>query len=425
MRSLEQMSAAVEMMKSEVEISYGLMIGQVSNLGSRIAAAQVHAPVTGAVADEMARAPPRARNLFAIWGVQNGRLTPLGKDWNFPNRLTVREAMKMWLLGEPGTNTPPLQYVTVGHMKHIKGAAEVFNKVRRLLKIFKYLGLKFGYWCGNWDNARIVTLWEKIIPGIEIHLGHMSVEDRSGNVSCRTMINTLTKQGGIIQEMAANPHILTDEHVESYTVRSTEEVPQGASTSNEEREMQEATPTPPCELEVLWGIHHGKLNPLPAGWCFPAHHTIVDVLKLWLIGDPEMKIPPLQYLHSGYVTFLKSGTGYLSKLRCVMKVVKHIGTKLDCWHEDHVWSMEKITTLWRAVSDDIEDRVKFAHATRMNGCISWQSVYNRMHEKGIIKEVNDQEKTDQDLSEEVNADQEKEAEQVVNARSGADDSAWV
>mmetsp|Transcript_7253 Transcript_7253/g.11641 ORF Transcript_7253/g.11641 Transcript_7253/m.11641 type:complete len:555 (+) Transcript_7253:2-1666(+) len=409
LRGLEQMSAAVEKMKSDVEISYGLMIGQVSNIGSRIVTAQIAAPVAGASAVGPAPLPylsvPRSRNLFTIWSVENGKLTPLAADWTFPMKLTVIEAMNGWMLGEPASHTPPLHYVTIGHMKHIKGAADNFTKVRRFMKIAKYLGLKAGYWCENWDSERIATLWSKIWPGIETHLGQISNDTKDGNGSCRTMINSLAKNGGIIQEMADNPQILSDELVASFAARSTEEASRGALTSNEGGETEGASARTPNsrDLELLWGIHHGKLNPLPTDWEFPTHHSIIDILNLWLLGEPERKIPPLRYINSSYVGYLKSGTGYLSKLRCVMKVINHVGVKLECWYEED-WDEEKISTLWYTVWDDIEERIKFKNTQGRNGAVTWQSVYNKMHEKGVIKEVN----ADQDKDA---ADQEKDADQ--------------
>jgi len=401
MAGLEQISAAVERMKTDVDISYGLMIGRLSNIGSRLTAQiatsnpEAAAAADGTPASQASSLPPifRARNLFTIWCVHKGKLSPLAADWTFPARLTVMGALNMWLLGEPASHTPPLQYLAVGHMKHIKGAVDNFNKLRRFLTVVKYLGLKHGYWFeSNWSSDKIATLWRQILPSIATHLGPMNNDAKVGCVNCRTMINNLTKNGGITKEMADNQHIFSDEFVASLPEKSSQEAPpQHSATTTHDS----------SDLELQWGIHHGKLNPLPADWEFPTSYSIIEVLRLWLMGEPEpMKVPPLRYVTSSYVGHIKSGTGYLSKLRCVMKVVNHCGEKLGCWYEDG-WDEEKVTYLWHTVWDDIGDRIKFKNVPGRDGAVTWQSVYNKMHKKGLIKEVNASQDKDGDMEDDV------------------------
>ena len=244
-------------------------------------------------------------------------------------------------------------------------------------------------------EQRVATLWTKIWPGIEANLGDSTAANndaKDGSISYKTLVNSLSKNGGIGQEMADNPQMLSDEVAISAVVKATEEA---------------APSTPPSSynMELQWGIHHGKLNPLPSDWEFPSHVNILDILHLWFLGEPDAKIPPLKYLHSSYVKFCKSGTGYLSKLRCVMKVISHFGTQLDCWYdEDSLWDDENIETLWQTVWDEIVERLKFTKNSTQGRTVSWQGVYNRMHESGLIKDVNaDQEENkdggEQDLEE--------------------------
>lgn len=404
LRSLEDMSAAVDKMKRDVETSYGIMITQVSNFGSRVATVNLQA----SSADVPISPISRSRNLFTVWNVQNGKLSPLAADWNLPTKLTVLEAIHMWMLGEPSSHTPPLQYLTVGHMKHIKGAADSFNKMRRFMKIVKYLGLKAGYWCENWDDDRITSLWAKIWPGLDTYLGQMSNDIKTGDVNCRTLINSLLKQGGILQEMTDNSQMLSDEILASFVIKSSEEASQDphAGDNSENKGESSASSLPSTRsLELLWGVHHGKLNPLPAGWEFPISSSIIEALNLWLLGEPERNIPPFRYIHSSYVGYLKSGTGYLSKLRCVMKVINYFGVQLGVWWED-AWDDEMIKNLWQTVWDSVAERIKFKRTDGRAGAVTWQAVYNRMHESGLIKEVNaDQEK---DAVEDKGADQDPE-----------------
>ena len=193
-------------------------------------------------------------------------------------------------------------------------------------------------------------------------------------------MNGLTKQGGLSQEMAENPSYLDDVQV-NIVVKATEDAFKGPQADGLGEDAVPSTRS----LELLWGVHHGKLNPLPADWEFPVAATAIEALNLWLLGDVERNIPPFKYIHSSYVTHVKSGTGYLSKLRCVMKVIIHFGIKLNCWFE--YWDEEKILTLWQTVWDYNEHRIKFKRTDGRNGNVTWQSLYNRMHESGLIKEV--------------------------------------
>ena len=138
-----------EQQQSDVETSYEVMIGQLANIGSAASAAtsssggaapsssQRNASTNAAAAANATTTIviPRSRNLFTIWKVNDGRLTPLSADWTFPGRLGVLEAMNLWLIGDAASHTPPLQYLTAGHLKHVKVASDSLNKLRRFMKV--------------------------------------------------------------------------------------------------------------------------------------------------------------------------------------------------------------------------------------------------------------------------------------------------
>jgi len=275
-------------------------------------------------------------------------------------------------------------------MKHIKNATENFNKLRKLVKICKYLGIRAGYWAEHWDADRITTLWNKILPDIESHLGlSSSNEVRTGEINYKTLLTNITKEGRLFKDMADNSDIFEGEDA---VMKMTEEAAQAARGTDTGGEEGEST-----NLELLWGIHHGKLNPLPANWDFPVQSSILEVIKLWLIGDAERKIPPFLYIQSRDVCHIKSGTGYLSKYRCVMKVITHWGIKLEYWYEEG-WDDEKIKALWGAVWDSNAEKLKFKRCDGRTGECTWQSVYNQMHTSGLLKELS-ADKDDQEVIE--------------------------
>lgn len=402
LRNLKEIGGAVDRMKRDVEASYGLMIGHASNVAASIprpqsgaGAARVKsgAPLSGAgigadgahATASSAAAHRRSRNLFTTWTIANGRLAPVPPTWTFPPNLTAADAIELWLLGEPSTGTPPMRYLSTAHLRHVKGAESAFLKVKRFIKIIEFLAVsKAGFWCERWSNARISTLWRKVCPEIESYIGPLSEEGRGGIVSCRTIVNSLSRDGALVKEMDANKQSPESSQAVEAVVKATEAMLKADSADGG---TMDTSTTSPGDLELLWGIHDGKLNPLPATWEFPINAVMTDMISMWLIGEPEQKIPPLRYITASYVQFQKSGAGYLSKLRCVMKVVRHVATKLGCWQTEGVWDEESIASMWHAVYDDIVVSLKYKKEP-VRDTIKWQSVYNKMHENGLIKSAN-------------------------------------
>ena len=77
MRRLDDMSEMVDKMKKDVESSYNIMVTQVSNIGSRVSTASQRAASANPAAPLPLQALPQSRNLFTVWTVQNGKLSPL------------------------------------------------------------------------------------------------------------------------------------------------------------------------------------------------------------------------------------------------------------------------------------------------------------------------------------------------------------
>ena len=45
---------------------------------------------------------------------------------------------------------------------------------------------------------------------------------------------------------------------------------------------------------VKAGFHHGHFSPLASSWRFPKALTVIQLIKLWLIGTENEHVPPLQ-----------------------------------------------------------------------------------------------------------------------------------
>lgn len=101
----------------------------------------------------------------------------------------------------------------------------------------------------------------------------------------KTLFNQVAKTTSIQKDMTDNPDVLKSADVVKAVVAETEELLlANASAANSEK----------IDLEFLYGIHNGRLNPLPSTWAFPCQTSLLDILQLWFVGKPEEKVPPLQ-----------------------------------------------------------------------------------------------------------------------------------
>ena len=77
--------------------------------------------------------------------------------------------------------------------------------------------------------------------------------------------------------------------------------------------------------------HHDKLNPLLSTWQYPNIFTVIQIMKLWFIGNRKENVPPLAISGADLVSRIDNGSRIFSKMRQVMSKVEEIG------REDKVW----------------------------------------------------------------------------------------
>ena len=72
------------------------------------------------------------------------------------------------------------------------------------------------------------------------------------------------------------------------------------------------------------------------------------------------------------------------------KVAKHHAQLLDCWYDDGEWNPRTIAAMWSKVwSDGISSRAtNISDAIAAStGKIKWQTLYNKLYEAGLLKEI--------------------------------------
>ena len=73
---------------------------------------------------------------------------------------------------------------------------------------------------------------------------------------------------------------------------------EGPSTTSNGRVLHDATRRKQVNLQlkrrtVTVGYHHGWFNSLTSTWQFPNGFTVIQLINMWLVGNPRENVPPL------------------------------------------------------------------------------------------------------------------------------------
>ena len=71
------------------------------------------------------------------------------------------------------------------------------------------------------------------------------------------------------------------------------------------------------------GLHHGRLNPLPADFKFPSM-TLQQLVVNYLLGDSGNNVPPYVLLSPDYFWHHKPDMKSLSMMKVLMKYVRKV-----------------------------------------------------------------------------------------------------
>ena len=81
------------------------------------------------------------------------------------------------------------------------------------------------------------------------------------------------------------------------------------------------------------------------------------MITLWVMGSPSERVPPLKLLGSGAVRHFDRGGNNLSRMKRIMKAVKHFAILRNVWKppdgSNNYWNGATVTKLWDGVWDDI------------------------------------------------------------------------
>ena len=131
------------------------------------------------------------------------------------------------------------------------------------------------------------------------------------------------------------------------------------------------------------GLHHGRLNPLPANFKFPSM-TLQQLIVNYLLGDSGNNVPPYSSLSSNYFRHHKPDMKSLSMMKVLMKYVKKVMHPKGFWYDKGSdWSYERCTKLWNEIStsDEFKD---VCNKNKRRKQLTWKSVYNVLSKNHVF-----------------------------------------
>ena len=85
------------------------------------------------------------------------------------------------------------------------------------------------------------------------------------------------------------------------------------STGTRDRIVRQKTSKQMKSRTLTMGYHHGKLNPFPSTWKYPNGCNVIQLMKLWLIGNRKENVPPLAISGADLVSHIDNGSRIFEK----------------------------------------------------------------------------------------------------------------
>ena len=148
------------------------------------------------------------------------------------------------------------------------------------------------------------------------------------------------------------------------------------------------------------GYHHGRLNVLPALYRYPEKMNLIQMMTLYLMGNPKEGVVALRYCRAPDVTHFDEGGQRLARMHRVMKVVMHFGKKRKVWQprkEQNYWNGKTVTQLWDAIWVDLrrhlltvtemgDGKPDSTHKTR-SSAFTYRTCHDKFARSGLFKSL--------------------------------------
>lgn len=104
------------------------------------------------------------------------------------------------------------------------------------------------------------------------------------------------------------------------------------------------------------GYCKGRWTTVPNGWVYPEKMNLIQMITLFLMGNPAEHVPPLKTLSPRDVNHCDHGGADLSRMKRLMKVVKYFACQRGVWKPltaTAYWNGETVTKLWDGIWNDL------------------------------------------------------------------------
>lgn len=138
------------------------------------------------------------------------------------------------------------------------------------------------------------------------------------------------------------------------------------------------------------GYCKGRWTTVPNGWVYPEKMNLIQMITLFLMGNPAEHVPPLKTLSPKDVNHCDRGGADLSRMKRLMKVVKYFACKRGVWKPltaTAYWNGETVTKLWDGIWNDLMPHLltitqlksgKISHHKSRVSTLSWRTMHDKL-----------------------------------------------
>jgi hypothetical protein len=138
------------------------------------------------------------------------------------------------------------------------------------------------------------------------------------------------------------------------------------------------------------GYSKGRWTTVPNGWVYPEKMNLIQMITLYLMGNPAEHVPPLKTLSAKDVKDCDPAGADLSRMKRFMKAVKYFACKRGVWKPltaTAYWNGETVTKLWDGVWNDLMPHLltitqlksgRISHHKSRVCTLSWRTMHDKL-----------------------------------------------
>lgn len=119
-----------------------------------------------------------------LCGVHNGMLNPLLPGWRYPTKMSLEQMVRLWLVGAPAENVPPLKFISSAHVRHFDEGSRRYHDMKAIMAVIEAVARRKGVWRPRhfegcyWNTITLRKLWDEVLDELIPHM--LTVTEKRG-----------------------------------------------------------------------------------------------------------------------------------------------------------------------------------------------------------------------------------------------------